>query len=346
MTAGLAAVLYEIGKPLMVESLTVPDLARGQVLVRVVASGFCHKQLEEMSGKRGKDPYLPHMLGHEGSGIVEEIGPEVSRVSIGDHVVLSWIKGSGIESETPTFHKEGRGPVNAGWVTTFNEYCVASENRVTPIRKDMPLDRAALLGCAVPTGAGAIMNQASIGPRSSVAIFGVGGIGLCAVQAAAYMGARMIIAVDVLDRKLVMSKKFGATHTVNASNVDVLSIINDLTGGIGVDVTFESTGRIEAMNTAYAAASKFHGLTIIAGVNPVGTTMTVDPNRLHFGLKLIGTSGGSSDPDVDIPTWADLYMNGDWKLDELITHRFTLREINEAASTVQRGEVGRAVIEL
>ena len=339
-----AAVLRETGKPLSVEELTVPEPGRGQVLVRIRYSGFCRKQLEEMAGIR-PDPFLPHLLGHEGSGIVEAAGPGVTHAQPGDHVILSWIKGPGIQSETPTY-LSGDEPINAGWVTTFNEYVLASENRVTPIRKDMPLEQAALLGCAVPTGAGSILHDAKVGPGASVAIFGVGGIGLNAVQAAASKGAKMIVAIDIHDSKLEMARAFGATHTVNAGREDPVEAVKALTGGGGADYTFESAGLIRTMEQAYEAASDTVGKVVLAGVNPAAEKLCIDPHALHFGKVLTGTAGGFSKPEQDFPHYVELYMNGQWKLDELITHRFTLSEINRAADLLAGGEAGRVMIRL
>ena len=337
-----AAVLRETGKPLSVEELTVPEPGHGQVLVQVRYSGFCRKQLEEMAGIR-PDPFLPHLLGHEGSGIVEATGPGVTHAQPGDHVILSWIKGPGIQSETPTY-LSGDEPINAGWVTTFNEYVVASENRVTSIRKDMPLEKAALLGCAVPTGAGSILHDAKVGPGASVAVFGVGGIGLNAVQAAAFKDAEMIVAIDVHDSKLEMARAFGATHTVNAGRDDPVQAVKALTGGEGADYTFESAGLVKTMEQAYEAASDTVGKVVLAGVNPAAEKLCIDPHALHFGKVLTGTAGGFSKPEEDFPRYVDLYLDGRWKLDELITHRFTLPEINRAADLLAGGQAGRVII--
>jgi S-(hydroxymethyl)glutathione dehydrogenase / alcohol dehydrogenase len=343
MTKIKAAVLREFGKPLSVEELEAPTPAAGQLLVRVHYSGFCRKQLEEMDGTR-PDPYLPHLLGHEGAGIVEIVGDGVTVAKPGDHVVLSWIAGEGAQCETPIYSSES-GPVNAGWVTTFNTYAVVSENRITPIRKDMPFERAALLGCAVPTGAGSFLHEEGLNPESSVAVFGTGGIGLNAIQAASYRGARIVIAVDIHDEKLEMARTFGATHMINAANANPVAKIKELTGG-GADFTFESAGLIKTMEQAYDSASDTVGKVILAGVNPASEKLSIDPHALHFGKVLTGTAGGFSTPAKDYPKYADLYLEGRWKLDELVTHTFTLDEINEAAETLKSGKAGRVLIDL
>jgi S-(hydroxymethyl)glutathione dehydrogenase/alcohol dehydrogenase len=344
MTTMQAAVLRQFGQPLSIENIGGPDPGRGQVLVRVHYSGFCRKQLEEMAGTR-PDPYLPHLLGHEGSGVVVAIGPEVTTVSEGQHVVLTWIKGTGIQSDTPSY-RSGSEAINAGWVTTFNEYVVAAENRVVAVRDDMPLESAALLGCAVPTGAGSIMNDDAVRAGTSVVIFGTGGIGLNAIQAASVKGADPVIAVDIHDEKLKMARGFGATHTINASDVDPVAAVKDLTDGEGALFTFESAGLIKTMEQAYEAASDTRGKVVLAGVNPASEKLCIDPHALHFGKVLAGTAGGFSQPDEDIPRYIDMYLDGRWKLDELITHRFSLEEINIAADALRSGVVGRAIIKL
>ncbi len=338
-----AAVLRAFDAPLSIEELDTPEPGRGQLLVRVHYSGFCRKQLEEMAGIR-PDPYIPHLLGHEGAGIVEAVGPEVTGASPGDHVVLSWIAGPGIQSDTPIYGSTS-GPVNAGWVTTFNERVIVSENRVTRIRDDMPLDKAALLGCAVPTGAGSFLHEPDLKSESTVAVFGTGGIGLNAIQAARYRGAVMIIAVDIHDEKLEMARTFGATHGVNATREDPVERIKELTGG-GARFTFESAGLIRTMEQAYESADDKTGKVILAGVNPASEKLCIDPHALHFGKILAGTAGGFSKPAEDYPMYVDLYLDGKWKLDELITHTYRLDEINAAADTLRTGQAGRVLLDL
>jgi S-(hydroxymethyl)glutathione dehydrogenase/alcohol dehydrogenase len=338
-----AAVLRAFNSPLSVEQIDAPEPEKGQLLVRIHYSGFCRKQLEEMAGTR-PDPYLPHLLGHEGAGIVEAIGPDVTVASPGDHVILSWIAGPGAQSETPEY-KSASGPVNAGWVTTFNEYAVVSENRVTKIRSDMPLDKAALLGCAVPTGAGSFLHESELDSDSAVAVFGTGGIGLNAIQAARYRGAAMVIAVDIHDEKLEMASTFGATHGINASREDPVQRIKELTGG-GARFTFESAGLIRTMEQAYESADDRTGKVILAGVNPASEKLCIDPHALHFGKVLSGTAGGFSKPADDYPMYVDLYLDGKWKLDELVTHRYSLDDINDAAEMLRSGQAGRVLLDL
>ena len=340
-----AAVLYETNRPLVIETLKIPEPDFGQVLVKVHFSGICHKQMEEIRGHRGLDPYLPHLLGHEGAGVVETIGPGVTIVAPGDHVVLSWIKGVGIDANTPTYYK-GEQPINAGWVTTFNEYAVVSENRVTGIRKDMPLDKAALLGCAVATGVGVAINQARVIPGSTVAVFGIGGVGLNVVQGSALASAGKIIAVDIVDAKLEMATKFGATHTINALKQNPVQQIIELTGNIGVDYAFATIGKIETMEQAYESAQKHGGYVNIVGVPPYGGKISIDAYPLHDGKCLVGASGGQTRKEKDFPKYIELYFAGKLKLDEQITHRYRLDDINMAFQLMEKGELGRAIVEL
>lgn len=338
------AVLYEIDKPLVVEELRIPDLAHGQVLVRIKCSGVCHSQLKEITGARGEDRYLPHLLGHEGAGIVEAIGPGVTRVEPGDHVVLGWMKGEGIDSGTPTYHS-GAKSINAGYITTFNEFGVISENRVTRMRKEMPFDVASLLGCAVTTGLGAVERIARVAEGDTVAVFGVGGVGLNVVQGAALAGASQIIAIDLRDDKLDLACRLGATHRVNASETNPRDQVAELTDGRGVDHAFEVTGEPSVMSQAFESASMW-GKAVLMGVPKAGSELRLDPVPLCFGKTITGCHGGNTVKDEDIPRFVDLYLDGRLKLDELITDRISLLEINEAFGRMREGKIlGKAIVE-
>ena len=338
-----AAVLYQPNEPLRIEELSCPELAEGQVLVKVSFSGICHSQLLEIRGKRGVDRYLPHTLGHEGSGIVQAVGPRVTRVTPGDSVILSWIKGPGINAAPPTY-RTGKQTINGGPLTTFQEYTVASENRLTPIPKEIPRDKAALIGCAVATGAGAILNTAKLERGQTVAIFGAGGIGLCAVQAARIMNASKIIAVDLHEEKLRQAQKFGATHTVNARKEDPIKKIQDLTEGKGVDTAIEAAGLSETMENAFHSVRRGGGLAILIGNLPQGMQISIDPFDLICGKRIVGSWGGETRPERDFLRYLDFYQTGKLKLDELISHRFRLEEINEAFDALENGEVSRALV--
>jgi len=201
-----AAVLYKINEPLVIETLRTPSLKEGQVLVKILYSGVCRSQLNEIKGLKGKDRFLPHLLGHEGSGIVEKIGGGVTKVKEGDYVVLSWIKGDGADIPSCQYY-DGDTMINSGAITTFSEYSVISENRIFKIPQKVPPDIAALLGCAIPTGAGIVKNTIKLKKRNTIAIFGIGGIGSSALLYAGSLGCSKIIAIDVSDFKLDFAKK-------------------------------------------------------------------------------------------------------------------------------------------
>jgi S-(hydroxymethyl)glutathione dehydrogenase/alcohol dehydrogenase len=339
-----AAVLYEINKPLIIEDIEVPDPELGQVLVKVISSGICHTQLDNVKGKYGTDPYLPHLLGHEGAGVVEKIGPGVTRVAPGDHVILSWIQGLGFNAKTPLYMM-GTQKINAGPVTTFNDYTIASENRVTKIKDDVPFDVASIIGCAVSTGLGAVLNESKVQPGTSVAVFGIGGIGLNIIQGSSLVNALKIIAVDVHEEKLDVAKKFGATHVINAKKEDPVKKIKELTDGKGVDYAFESAGLKETMEQAYQAACNT-GLINLVGNPAHNEKICIDALQTHYGKQLIGSHGGHTRPDVDFARYISLYQAGKLKIDELITHRYKLDDVNDAIDEMLAGHIGRAIIEL
>jgi S-(hydroxymethyl)glutathione dehydrogenase/alcohol dehydrogenase len=342
----IAAVLYEINKKLKIEELVIPKLSTGQILVRVAYSGVCHSQLNEMRGLKGEDKYLPHTLGHEGSGIVEEIGPNVNKVKKGDHVVLTWIKCKGVQASTALYKNKKGDSINSGAIATFLTRTVVSENRIVKINNEMPLREAALLGCAIPTGAGMVINTARVKKSSTVAIFGVGGIGLSAVMASSLLGVKQIIAIDINDYKLNLAKKCGASATINTKRQEVLSKILELTDGVGVDYAIEATGNKIIMEAAFKAVTDRGGVCIIAG-NPIkGEKILIDPFDLIKGKKIIGSWGGSTLPDKEIPEYIILYLSGKFKLDQLITHEYALGDINEALVNLEKGDVGRILINM
>ena len=219
-----AAILTDLNKPLVIGEVTIPELTFGQVLVKIAYTGICGSQLGEIDGKKGPDKFLPHLLGHEGSGIVEAIGPFVTKVKPGDHVILHWRAGSGIQAPVPKYFWEDK-TVNAGWVTTFQEKSIISENRLTRISESIDMEIASLYGCAVTTGFGAVNNDAHVTIGQSVVVFGSGAVGLCTLLGAKLASAYPVIAIDIVDSKLEMAKLFGATHTINANAPDYIDKI-------------------------------------------------------------------------------------------------------------------------
>jgi len=340
-----AAVLVQPNAPLEICDLDLPRLDVGQVLVQVAYSGICGKQIDEITGRR-PDPYLPHLLGHEGAGTVVETGPGVRKVKPGDAVVLHWMKSGGIDSSTPQFRRKGQGgAINAGCVTTFSEVTIAAENRLTRIDPAVRPEIAALLGCAVTTGLGIVFNNADLKPGESIAVFGVGGVGLNVIQGAALVNAHPIVAIDLYDTKLEVARSFGATHVINSRQLAAAAILSELSAGRGIDVCVDTTGNRKVRELAYEATAP-KGRTIFAGVPDASEKICIDSFPIHFGRKLVGSHGGETRPEEDIPRYLKLSQLGRLRLDELITHRFPLERINEAIDVVRRGEAGRCLVQM
>ena len=339
-----AAVLVELNKPLVVADLELPkELAFGQVLVKILYSGICGAQFNEIEGAKGPDKFLPHLLGHEGSGIVLDMGPGVATVKKGDHVVLHWRPSDGLQSQTPTYLWEGK-KVNAGWVTTFNDHAIVSENRLTPIPADFDMKIAPLFGCSVTTAMGVMNNDAHVKIGQSVVIFGVGGVGLNLVQAADLVSAYPIVAIGLYDSKLEAAKKFGATHCFNSkTSVSWKEQLQKVIGNKGADVVIDTTGSARVIETAYELTHP-DGKTILVGVPRKGDNISIYSLPLHFKKILKGSHGGSAEPHLEIPRYIRLCQTGRIKLDGIITHEFPLMEINEALDAIRRGETGRVVI--
>jgi S-(hydroxymethyl)glutathione dehydrogenase / alcohol dehydrogenase len=340
-----AAILLELRKPLVVEEVELPrTLDVGQVLVKVHASGICGSQLGEIDGVKGEDRYLPHLLGHEGSGTIVETGPGVRHVKAGDKVVLHWRKGAGIEAAPAKYQWRGQ-LLNAGWVTTFNEYAVVSENRVTTIPADSDMEVAALFGCAVTTGFGVVTNNAKLTIGESVVVFGAGGIGLNIVQAAALVTAQPIIAVDLHDSRLELARQFGATHTINSKRTQAREEIQRICAG-GVDAFIDNTGNPDVIAMGYEL-TKPAGRVVLVGVPAKGRNVSLYSLPLHFGKELRGSHGGDAVPQADIPRYAALYRAGRIRLKELVTERFALGDINTAIERMRDGRLaGRCSIQM
>jgi Zn-dependent alcohol dehydrogenase len=259
--------------------------------------------------------------------------------------VLHWIKGSGIDSAAPRFRHKGQ-EISAGWVTTFSDYTIASENRLTRIESTANYDVLALLGCAVTTGLGIVFNNANLLPGQSIAVFGVGGVGLNVVQGADLVNAHPIVAVDVSEEKLAYARRFGATHTINSSREDPGAALKEISRGRGFDAVVDTTGVNAVREKAYEHTQKT-GITVLCGVPFAGDRLSIDSFALHGGRRIIGSHGGETRPDIDIPRYLDLYERGKLKLDELITNRFVLAEINQAVETVRRPSTcGRCVVRM
>jgi S-(hydroxymethyl)glutathione dehydrogenase/alcohol dehydrogenase len=343
-----AAVLVSPGQPLKIlDNIRIPEPKTGQVLVKLAYSGVCHSQLMEAKGFRGNDPYLPHLLGHEGSGQVIMTGAGVKKVKIGDKVILGWIKGSGLEGGGVQYSREpDYSVINAGSVTTFNEYAVVSENRIARLPDGVPLDIAVLLGCAIPTGAGIISNEIKPDKGSCIAIFGLGGIGMNSLIATNLYECSCVIAVDISTSKLELAKTFGATHIINAMDTDPVAVIHQITNNKGVDYAVEASGNVKVIEQAFASVRKNGGVCIFASHPPHGDKICIDPYELICGKHIRGTWGGSSNLERDIPIYANLYKEGKLPLEKLLTKRYQLEEINAALKDLEEGKVGRPIIEI
>lgn len=339
-----AAILVEQRQPLVIDEVELPSaLDVGQVLVKVHYSGICGSQLGEIDGAKGEDKFLPHLLGHEASGTVMEIGPGVRHVKPGDVVVLHWRKGLGIEGAPPSYRWRGQ-KLNAGWIATFNEYAIVAENRVTPIPADSDLEVAALFGCAVTTGFGVVENNAKVRIGEAVVVFGAGGVGLNIVQAAALVGAYPVIAVDLFDNRLALAKEMGATHLINSKEQEAKAEIERITGVQGVDVFIDNTGQPAIIELGYAI-TKPQGRVTLVGVPRKGSNINIYSLPLHFGKGLAGSQGGEAIPNLDIPRYQNLFNAGRIKLRELVTDYFSLDQINDAVAGMRTGKCsGRCLV--
>jgi S-(hydroxymethyl)glutathione dehydrogenase/alcohol dehydrogenase len=341
-----AAILVESHKPLVVDTVDLPNLLDfGQVLVKIHYSGICGAQINEIEAVKGPDKFLPHLLGHEASATVLETGPGVKTVKSGDAVVMHWRPSNGIQAETASYQWHGR-KVNSGWVTTFNEYSIVSENRLTAIPADFDLKLVPLFGCALTTAMGVINNDAHLKIGQSVVIFGVGGVGLNLVQAASMVSAYPIIGIDIIDHKLEMSKAIGADYVFNSGKYDDLAgEIRKIVGFDGADVVIETTGNSRVIELAYDLTHP-DGRTILVGVPKRGDNVSIYTLPIHFNKILKGSHGGDAVPHIDIPRYIRLVKAGKLKLDGLITHEFKLNDINEAISLMKSGKAGRIIISM
>src|SRR6266850_2792958 len=359
-----ASVLYEQGKPLGVEDLELEPPRTDEVLVRMVASGVCHSCLHAADGSWKGVP-VPIVLGDEGAGVVEEVGPGVDGLQRGDHVILSWAPtcgrchycvigrpnlcerrqpGRGVLPDGTTRLSLGGLPVyHYGHVATYASRTVVHESCAIKIDPAMPLDRAALIGCSVMTGVGAVINTAAVPPGASVAVFGVGGVGLNVIQGGAMVTAHPIIAVDLLASKLDLARAVGATHAIDASKEDPAAAIRAITGR-GADFTFVAVGATRPITQAVDALAP-GGTCVLIGVPETGATVPMDVRPLVTGERVIrGSSYGSARTREDLPRLVSLYQAGKLRIDEMITHRYALEDANEAFRALAAGELGRGVI--
>ncbi len=337
-----AAILVEQKKPLVIDEVEIPPLAYGQVLVQIHVSRICGSQIGEIDGVKGPDRFLPHLLGHEGGGIVMEVGPEVKHVKPGDRVVLHWRPGRGIEAR-PTVYGWSGNKANAGWITTFNNYGVIAENRVTVVPPDTDFELCSLLADTLTTGFGIINNDAAIKIGESVVIIGCGGIGLGVVLGARLAGANPIIAVDIHQHKLQKASAYGATHLINSAQTDLTTEVLRILDKQAPDAVIDGTGNPQVLEKAFALAGNL-GRCVIFGVMPHDKKLSLNTLPLHFGKTLTGSHGGGSRPAHDIPRYLRLMRDGCFDTTGFVSHRIPLEQVNEGIAKMRSGEVVHCMI--
>jgi S-(hydroxymethyl)glutathione dehydrogenase/alcohol dehydrogenase len=363
-----AAVAWEAGKPLSIEEIDVAPPKAGEVLVRIVATGVCHTDAYTLSGK---DPegLFPVILGHEGGGVVEEIGAGVTSVAVGDHVIplytpecgvckfctsgktnlcqaIRTTQGKGLMPDgSSRFSMNGEPILHYMGTSTFSEYTVMPEIAVAKINPAAPLDKVCLLGCGITTGVGAVLNTAKVQPGDTVAVFGLGGIGLSVVQGAVMAKASRIVAVDTNPAKWTMAQSLGATDFVNPKDYDrpIQEVIVELTGG-GVDHSFECIGNVHVMRSALECCHKGWGQSIIIGVAGAGEEISTRPFQLVTGRSWRGSAFGGVKGRSQLPGYVERYLKGELKVDEFVTETLPLEQINHAFELMHEGKVVRSVI--
>lgn len=353
-----AAVLYAPNQPLVVEDIDIDEPQANEVIVKTAASGVCHSDLHFMEGKY---PYpVPAVLGHESAGIVEKVGSAVTKVKPGDRVVVAFVTSCGACDYCVTgrpylcqnqqalgrvgrLSKQGQPVMQFANMSAFAEYQLVHENACVKVPDGVPLEAAALVGCSVMTGVGAVSNTAKVPVGATVAVVGAGGVGLNIIQGAKLAGASRIIAVDLLENKLAAAKEFGATDVVDASTGDPVQQVKNLTGG-GVDFAFEAIGLSKTAEQCWGMI-KPGGKAVVVGMVPFGQTVNVPGHEFVLGEKsILGSFYGSTRQQYDMPWLMELYRQGRLKIDELITRRYKLDQINEAYEALKNGEVNRSVI--
>jgi len=362
-----AAIALAAGQPLVVDTVEVDGPRAGEVLVEIRATGVCHTDEFTLSGK---DPegLFPCILGHEGAGVVVDVGPGVSSLKKGDHVIplytpecrqckfclsgktnlcqaIRETQGRGVMPDgTSRFTAHGRSVLHYMGTSTFSNYTVLPEIAVAKIREDAPFDKVCYIGCGVTTGIGAVINTARVEPGANVAVFGLGGIGLNVLQGARLVGADMIIGVDTNPAKRAMAESFGMTHFINPNDCDnVVQEIIRITGG-GVDYSFECIGNVQVMRQALECCHKGWGESIIIGVAPAGAEISTRPFQLVTGRVWRGSAFGGAKGRRDVPRIVDWYMDGKIRIDEMITHTMPLKDINKAFDLMHSGESIRSVV--
>ena len=341
-----AAVLFELNKPLEIRTLKRRPLESGQVFVKILYSGVCRSQLMEVSGLRGDDRWLPHLLGHEGSGVVEDVGPDVKKFKKGDEVMLSWIKGNGIEAQGAIYDSDDV-VINSGKVTTFSNYSVVSENRIIKKPRNLDFDTAVLFGCALPTGAGMVINEINVKLESSVIVIviGLGGIGMSAVAMLLSLKIKNIIALDISAKKLDLVKSWGVNHTIDASKPNIQELVQEIFPD-GAEFCIESAGRVSTIELGFSLVNRNKGKLLFASHPPEGEKIRLSPHELISGKSIAGSWGGAIDPDRDIPILYHNFISANFPLNSLLTKPYSLLDINKALEDLESGKVLRPLIKM
>jgi S-(hydroxymethyl)glutathione dehydrogenase/alcohol dehydrogenase len=363
-----AAVAWEAGKPLSIEEVDVEGPKAGEVMVQLVATGVCHTDAFTLSGDDPEGAF-PCILGHEGAGVVVEVGAGVTSVAVGDHVIplytpecgqckfclsgktnlcqaIRITQGQGLMPDgTSRFSLNGKPILHFMGTSTFSEYTVLPEIAVAKVNKAAPLDKVCLLGCGITTGIGAVLNTAKVEPGSTVAVFGLGGVGLSVIQGAVLAKASRIIAIDINEEKFEMARLLGATDCVNPKNFDrpIQQVIVDMTDG-GVDYSFEAIGNTHTMRAALECCHKGWGESTIIGVAGAGQEIVTRPFQLVTGRVWRGSAFGGVKGRTELPGYVEQYMNGEIRIDEFVTHTMPLHDINRAFDLMHSGESIRSVV--
>jgi S-(hydroxymethyl)glutathione dehydrogenase/alcohol dehydrogenase len=344
ITVARAAILERLGEPLVIRDIELPELLPGQVLVQVFFSGVCRSQLMEARGGRGADPWLPHLLGHEGSGVVVDVGQGVTKVRKGDEVILGWLRSLGMDAPGAKYKFEGR-IINSGRVTTFSNYTIVSENRLVIKPPSVPFDEAVLFGCALPTGAGMVLNEVKPSKTDFVVVLGLGGIGISALLALKALNVESIIAIDISDKKLNFARKLGASYVFKSTQAELQKTVMEITGG-GADFCIESAGLISTIELGFSLIKKNGGRLIFASHPSDGGLIKINPHELISGKKISGSWGGASNPDQDIPKMASIFKKKNCHINSLISKKYQLEEINDALKDLENGLVFRPLIKM
>lgn len=338
-----AAVVVKVDAPVEIHDVELTPLQVGQVKVRVVVSGLCGSQLQELSGLKGNARFMPHLFGHEGCGIVEEVGAGVTKVKVGDKVVMHWRVGAGIESSFPSYVLDGKS-ITSGKVTTLSEYSIVSENRLTAVPSDTPEELCALLGCGLTTALGTISNEAELKLGESVMVIGCGGVGLNLIQGAKMASSYPIIAVDVSDDKQDLCMKMGASTFINSRNKSINSVL----GKDKVDVILDASGCADVVGNSIGFLSDRGRYIIVGQFKPDEMLNGIHANTLFVGhgKTIKATQGGKTNPQEDIARYVKLHKAGLLNISGLVTHEFPLADINKAVETLRSGKAGRILIRM